>query len=380
MSDSNRPLLVAPGPVEIPEVALKAFGSDIIHHRTPEFTKSLVSARKLLKKTINTDREIYMFCSTGSGAMEAAVVNFLNPGEQSLVVVSGKFGQRWADMLKIYGANVDLILLENGDSLSLDQLQDKLKSKQYHSVFCQMCETSTGAYHPVEQMGPLIKEHQKDCLFIVDGITGLLTKELDLEACKIDVMIAGSQKAFMLPSGMSFLWMSELAEKKCEIATCPRYYWDLRKEKKAIQKDQTAFSSAVNLVFALEAALKYILEKGLDQHFAEIRWRANTCREMLKALGLQVLAKNPAPALTAICMPENIDGKVLRQKIEDDCRIVFMGGQDELSGKIIRIGHIGDLSREEYLHALKTFASEYMNFAGAYTDDQQQQILSGIIS
>ena len=101
MSDSNRPLLVAPGPVEIPEVALKAFGSDIIHHRTPEFTKSLVSARKLLKKTINTDREVYMFCSTGSGAMEAAVVNFLNPGEQSLVVVSGKFGQRWADMLKI---------------------------------------------------------------------------------------------------------------------------------------------------------------------------------------------------------------------------------------------------------------------------------------
>ncbi|MEC9282185.1 MAG: alanine--glyoxylate aminotransferase family protein [Bdellovibrionota bacterium] len=376
MSNSNRPLLVAPGPVEIPETALKAFASDIVHHRTPEFTRSLVSARGLLKKTLKTDREVYMFCSTGSGAMEAAVVNFLDPNDKSLVIVSGKFGQRWADMLKIYGANVDLVCLENGDSMSLQMLEEKLKANNYQSVYCQMCETSTGAYHPIEEMGPMIKNFQNDCLFIVDGITGLLTKELDLQASKVDVMVAGSQKAFMLPTGMSFLWMSELAEKKCESARCPRYYWDLRREKKAIAKDQTAFSTASNLVFALEAALGYILETGLDNHYAEIAWRAESCRKLVSNLGLQVLAKTPAPALTAICMPDKIDGKKLRQKIEDDCRVVFMGGQDELTGKIIRIGHIGDLSRKEYSRALKAFASEYMSFAGGYNKEQQEQILS----
>lgn len=376
MTNTNRPLLVAPGPVEVPEVALKAFGSDIVHHRTPEFTKSLVSARKLLKKAFKTDREVYMQCSTGSGAMEAAVVNFINPGDHCLVIVSGKFGQRWADMLQIYGAIVEVHCLENGNSIEIHDLEDKLKSQSYQSVYCQMCETSTGAYHPIEKMGPLIKSYQKDCLFIVDGITGLLTKDLDLEASKIDVMIAGSQKAFMLPTGLSFLWMSELADEKCETASCPRYYWDLRREKKAVAKNQTAFSTAANLVFALEAALNYIFEQGLENHFAEIAWRAESCRNMVKTLGLKVLAKNPAPALTAICMPEGVDGKSLRQKIEDECRVVFMGGQDELSGKIIRIGHIGDLSRQEYLLALKTFATEFMKFTGNYSAEQQSQILS----
>lgn len=354
---------MAPGPVCVEPNALSAFGRAPIHHRTPEFEKTLKNCRDLLQKTFNTSRPVHCFTSTGSGAMEAAVVNFLSPGEKVLVVVSGKFGERWAQMLEAYGLNCVKMEVPWGKSIEVSQLKEELeKHKDIKAVYTQMCETSTGALHPIENMATIIKDYNENCLFCVDGITGVLTKEVELNKYPIDVLIAGSQKAFMLPTGLSLLYMSELAESKMEEASLPRFYFDLRKEKKAYEKGQTFFSSPVNLYFALEKSLEYIHKKGIKKHYREIEKRAHSMRGALNAIGLKLATEKPAPALTAFWVPDSIDGKKLRLHLEEKYRVTFMGGQDAWAGKIIRIGHIGFLSEADLQYAIESICDALNDF------------------
>jgi aspartate aminotransferase-like enzyme len=219
-----------------------------------------------------------------------------------------------------------------------------------------------------------VKEYNKNCLFCVDGITGVLTKEIDLSKHAIDVLVAGSQKAFMLPTGLSLIYMSELAETKLEEAKLPRFYFDLRKEKKAYEKGQTFFSSPVNLYFALEKSLEYIHKKGLKKHLREIEKRAHSIRGALKAIGLKLATEKPAPALTAFWVPESIDGKKLRLHLEEKYRITFMGGQDAWAGKVIRIGHIGFLSEEDLQYAVESICDALNEFG--YEADKQRALIA----
>lgn len=339
--------LLAPGPVPVEPKSLEAFGAAPIHHRTPEFETCLASCRAKLQEVLDVNRPIYSLCSTGSGAMEAAVVNFLNPGEKVICIVSGKFGERWADMLDAFGLNCIRYDIEWGKSISVEEIEDLLKEhKNISAIYTQMCETSTGALHPIQELAAKLKAIQPDCLFCVDGITGLLTEKLNLKEGNIDVIIGGSQKAFMMPTGMSFIYLSQLAEDRMQEASLPRYYWDLRKEKKAMEKGQTFFSSPVNHYFSLEKSLEYIIELGVDRHYENIKKLGTAVRKSLRIAGLEVYTENPAPALTAVLLPESVDGKKLRSDIEKIYGVTFMGGQEDLAGKIIRIGHIGYIPKQ----------------------------------
>lgn len=371
--------LLAPGPVPVEPNTLKAFGQKPIHHRTPDFELCLKSCREKLMKVFNTKRPLYCLTSTGSGAMEAAVVNFLSPGDKVLCIVSGKFGERWADMLDVYGMNTIRHELEWGKSIELDELTELLENyPNLKAVYSQMCETSTGALHPVVEMAKIIKKMQPDCLFCVDAITGLLAAPLDIESSQIDVLVSGSQKAFMLPTGMSFVYTSDFAEQRMNEASCPRYYLDLSKERDAIAKGQTFFSSPVNMYFALEAALDYILEVGIDTHYNSIAKRANAVRSSLKRLGFTLCADTPAPALTAFFLPEEWDGNAFRKELESKYALTLMGGQDEWKGKIIRMGHIGYITNENLssaMHSLFCMFKEYgldidLDKENSYFNDQ----------
>ena len=359
MSSSSRPLLLSPGPVEVSSASLQALARPAVHHRSPEFSDCLARVRELGQAVLQTKREFLILNCSGTGVMEAAVVNLLSPGERVLVVVSGKFGERWANMLEIFGMQVDRLQIPWGESVSLTQIQEAVQKNTYQAVYTQMCETSTGAYQPVEQIGSWLKANQPQVIFVVDGITGILTKPLDLEACGIDAIVCGSQKAFMLPTGLGFVLLSEKAKEACAKARCPRYYFDLRKELKAYHKQETAFSTAVNLFFALEQTLTEILELGVDHLYAEIQWRRKLCQQMMRGLGLPAFAKHPADFLTAIALPDTVDAKVLRRKIEKESRVTFMAGQDQLAHKILRIGHIGSLDRTTYRSALQAFVTHY---------------------
>lgn len=360
--------LLAPGPVCVEPKSLEAFGMQPIHHRTPDFETCLKNCRDLLKKVLDTKRVPYTLCSTGSGAMEAAVVNFLNPSDKVLCVVSGKFGERWADMLDAYGVNCIRYDIEWGKSLDVNEIIETLKNdRDIKAVYTQMCETSTGALHPVEELAQAVKSLNPNILVCVDGITGLLTKKLDLDSSGIDVMVSGSQKAFMLPTGLSFIYTSDLAEEKIKEASLPRYYWDLRKEQKAMAKGQTFFSSPVNHFFALEKSLEFIAERGIEKHFQDIEDLATAVRRSITTAGLSVYTEEPAPALTAILLPEAIDGKALRKNIEVNHKVTFMGGQEVLAGKIIRIGHIGYVTLENMEAGLKALYSE-LNSMGMSID------------
>ncbi|MFK8138688.1 MAG: alanine--glyoxylate aminotransferase family protein [Bdellovibrionales bacterium] len=356
--------LIAPGPVQVPPNVLKEFAKPMIHHRTPEFTQILKESKSLLKAAFATENEVFCLSATGSGAMEAACVNLVECGDKVICINSGKFGERWRDMARILGAQVIEIKVSWGESLNLSILEKTLKENTDAKVlFTQMCETSTGALHDIKGVKDLLNKNAPDCLLAVDAITGLLTAPLPMDDWAIDCIVAGSQKAFMLPTGLSFISLSARAKNKCYSCRSPRYYFDLRKEFEASEKDQTAFSSPVSHIRALKIVLEDINSSGgYNQLFSRIAKRARLTRLGIEALGLSLFPLKPAPALSVVVLPENIDGKKLRSHIEEKYNITLMGGQADLAGKIIRIGHIGYLNDSNVLAAVEALAKALLDF------------------
>lgn len=345
--------LMTPGPVPMSKEAREILAQEVIHHRTSAFTEKLTECRQLLKKAFQTKQNVYCLSSTGSGAMEAAVVNCLSPKEKVLCINSGKFGQRWSEMCQTYGIEVINFELEWGKSMDLKQFKNLLNSDlQIKAVLTQACETSTGILHPIKEISEIVKDYSKDCLLMVDGITALLTTPLPMDDWKIDVLVAGSQKAFMLPTGLSFIALSENAEMKMLANPQPRYYFDLRKEKKAYEKGQTYFSSAVNLINTLNFVLKNIENIGFDIYQNKISKLAQASRNYFVNVGLKIFPENPAPALTVVSLPDNVDGKKLRNEIEQKFNMSVMGGQDQLESKVLRLGHMGDIDNQKMWEAL----------------------------
>lgn len=341
--------LMAPGPVNLHPEVRKILSEPMIHHRTPEFDKILAQVLKKMKFIFQTQEPTYLLTSTGSGGMEALLVNTLSPGDSVLCIVSGKFGERWSQMASSFGLKTDELLIPWGETFHTPSIKEKLAQKKYAAVLTQACETSTGVLHPIQSLGELVSQHS-DTLLLVDGITALGALPLPMDDWHIDGLVGGSQKAFMLPTGMSFVAFSKKAQNRFDAAKIPRFYFDIRKEKKANENGETFFSSNVSLIKALNFVLTEIEKKGLITQFNENKRRSEFTLYMIQLLGLKSYAHTPSPSLTAMCLPPGIDGQQVRAELEKDFQITVMGGQDQAKGKILRIGHMGYIQDHELLN------------------------------
>jgi aspartate aminotransferase-like enzyme len=360
--------------VPLPPDVLKVLAEPMIHHRTPEFEEIFKRVLNNLKKVFLTTQPVFIHTSTGSGAMESALVNTLSPGDEILCVISGKFGERWAEMAQSFDLKIHRLNVTWGEPLKVSDVQKLLHTHpQIKAVLTQACETSTGVVHPIQELSEVVSK--TPALLMVDAITALGALPLPMDDWKLDIVIGGSQKAFMLPTGLSFIALSERAWKLTETARCPRFYFDLRREKKANDSGESFFSTAVAHIKALDAVLNWMMSQG---GLAVIQNRIKDLSEATQAacqeLGLKVFARTPSPSLTAIAMPEFIDGQKVRAEMEKTHRVTVMGGQDQLKGKVIRMGHMGFISNEDLHEGLKALvASINSQKAGTISAEQMQR-------
>lgn len=349
-------ILMTPGPVPVPPVVLKELSLQIGHHRTPQFQKVLQRVLEMLPPVFETAQRAMVLTSTGTGGMEALVVNTLSPGDEAVCVVAGKFGERWAAMAESYGIIVHRFQVEWGLSVSVSAFESFLRElrKEPQAVLVQACETSTGALQPIRELAATVRKSAPNALLLVDGITALGAYPLPMDQWGIDGLVGGSQKAFMLPTGLSLIALSERAWDKTQSAKCPRFYFDLRKERKANLGGETAYSSNVPLIRSLDAVLSWIEEiGGFRAVHKRIAGLSLATRESARLLGLSPFAATPSPSLTALKLPTEVDGSKLRSHIERTHSVVTMGGQDQLKGRVLRIGHMGYISDEDLIQTIR---------------------------
>ena len=348
--------LLAPGPVPVPRAVLELMHDKVLHHRTPAFEKFLNEAWTGLKRVFGTEQAVQILCGTGSSAMEAAVVNLLSPGDEALVIVSGKFGERWAEIAERYGVKTHRWNLPWGEPAAPAELAARLKAHPHVKIVCtQACETSTATLHPVRALAETVRQESR-ALFAVDAITAAGCLEMPMDAWGIDVMVAGSQKAFMIPTGLSFIALSPRAWAANAAARCPRYYLDLAAEKKANAKGETHFSTPTPLVIGLAVVLNRMLQVGVDRVIKRCELLADVTRVYGARLGLATFSKSPSPSVTALSVPEGLDSTALRAELEKEYNITVMGGQDQLKGRVLRVGHMGDVRNEDMLALFEALA------------------------
>jgi aspartate aminotransferase-like enzyme len=313
----------------------------IIHHRTPEFSKVFAEVREGLRRLYQTTQDVIVLASSGTGAMEASVVNLLSSGDRVIVVNGGKFGERWTKICQSYGVVVEEIKVEWGEGVAIDAVRAALeKFPDAKAVLVQASESSTTALHPVEAIAELTRK--RSTLLIVDGITAVGVFDLPMDRWGIDVLVTGSQKALMLPPGLAFVALSERAWQRADAAHLPAFYFDLKREKKNQSENTTAYTPAVSLVFGLHAVLGMLEREGHANVFARHARLAAATRAAGEALGLKLLApRSPSPAATGVYLPPGIEGGKLTKYLRDKVGVDIAGGQDHLKGKILRIAHIG---------------------------------------
>jgi aspartate aminotransferase-like enzyme len=344
--------VLAPGPVNLHPRVQAALALPMIHHRTPEFDRILARVLSRLKNVFQTQEPVFISTSTGSGGMEALLVNVLEKGDRVLGIDSGKFGERWCEMAEAFGAKLDRLQVPWGQAVSPAAVEKYLAANpDTKIVLCQACETSSGVMHPIHELGALIQKYP-DTLFLVDGITALGAMPLPMDLWQIDGLVGGSQKAFMLPTGLSLFSFSKKAWKRIEKNATPRFYFDVRKEKKANEKGETFFSSNVSLIRALDVVLDLIEERGLKMLFKDIEQRAIFTRTFTQKMGLKLFAEKPSSSLTALTVPMTIDSAKVRQTLEEKHHITIMGGQDQVKGKILRIGHMGYIQPKQMVELM----------------------------
>jgi len=347
--------LFTPGPTPLLPAAQFAMAAADIHHRTAEFRAMYTRVLAQLKEFVGTKNDVLILSSSGSGAMEASVSNLTSPGDRVLVLTAGKFGERWTGIAKAFGCEVDVISKPYGTTFSLDEIKAALKLET-RAVFVQATESSTGVRHDVQAIGQLLKDVGSEALFVVDGITGIGTTTIDMDAWGIDVLIGGSQKALMIPPGLSYLGVSQRAWDRMEASYNPRYYFDLRKERKNAAKGESAYTPSVALIAAMGAALDYIAGQAatpenpagnLIEGRKKLVDNAGVCAAMTRAaataMGLKLFAPvgNEASAATAIVPPEGTDSGIIVKGLRSKFAAIVTDGQGEMKGSLFRIAHIG---------------------------------------
>jgi aspartate aminotransferase-like enzyme len=339
--------LFTPGPTPLLPAAQTAMASFTAHHRTADFRALFQRVFADMKEFIGTQNDVLVLACSGTGVMEASVSNLTSPGDKVLVLTAGKFGERWTGLTKAFGCNVDVLTVPYGETFSLTDIRAKL-TPDVRVVFVQATESSTGARHDVQGIAKLVRAMGEDTLLVVDAITGLGTTHLDVDGWGVDVIIGGSQKALMIHPGLAYCAVSERAWRRMDTTTSPRFYFDLRKERKSAAKGESAYTPATSLFAALGAALEFVRGMGngdLARGREALIDNAELCAEMTRAgaqaLGLKLYAASPAAALTAICPPDGIDSGKIVKEFRESFDAVVANGQGEMKGQIFRIAHIG---------------------------------------
>lgn len=336
--------LLAPGPTAISPEVLLSMAHPILHHRAPEFVELLKRVKEDLKWLFQTQNDVLIIASTGTGGMEGSVTNFLSPGDKALFINGGKFGERWGKICKNYGVKTEEIKVEWGYVVNPADVAAALdRDPSIKAVFIQASETSTGVAHPIKEVGDIVRRYD-NCLMVVDAISALGVFDIQTDAWGLDVVVSGSQKALALPPGLAFVSVSEKAWRQAEKANNAKFYFDFKKERTAIQQNQTAYTAAVSLIVGLDQSLKMMKEEGLAPTFTRRRLMAKALTEAMTAIGLSPYPKEGASiSVTAISAPDGYDGQTIYKDLRVKYGITAAGGQDQLKGKVFRISNMGYL-------------------------------------
>lgn len=344
--------LMTPGPTPVPEEIRQEMAKPIIHHRTKEYQAIFKDATEGLKKIFKTSGDLFTFTSSGTGAMEASIVNVLSPGDKVIVVRGGKFGERFGDIASSCGVEVVAIDVEWGTSPKPEVIEDAIKrNPDVKAVYTTLCETSTATVYDIKAIGEMMKKTDK--LLVVDVISGLGADDFENDKWGVDIAICGSQKGLMIPPGLAFCSVSQKAWKAVEASRLPKFYFSFKKYKKAYLDTDTPFTSAITLVIGLKKAVEMINQKGIDSVIAEHQNLARAAREACKAMGLEIFSKSPSSAVTGILSPAEINADDIVKLLKTEFGVTFAGGQEHLKGKIFRLAHMGGIDREHTIESMK---------------------------
>lgn len=348
----DRQFLLAPGPTPVPEEARLAMAKSLIHHRGQEFRVLFGEVRERLQWLFETEQPVLTVTASGTGTFEAAMINFTKRSDTMICIGGGKFGERWGEIGRAFGLEVVDLEVEWGEAVDPQKVADALdEHPDCALVTLTASETSTGVLHPFAQVAEVVHD-KSNALFAVDGITAVGVHRVPMDASGIDILVAGSQKAFGIPPGLGFVAASERAWERAKACDHPRYYFDLAREKKRQLDDQTAFTPGITQIIAAQVVLRMMVEEGREALVERHRVNADATRTAVQALGLELLASRPANSVTAVLAPESISGPdVVRTMLEKHGAIIA-GGQAHLKPKLFRIGHIGFFDRSDILNAL----------------------------
>ncbi len=348
--------LFTPGPTPVPESVMLRMAEPIVHHRNPEFQAILTRLNQDLKYLFQTTQPVLTLTCSGTGGVEATFVSLFSPGDTLIAVNGGKFGERWVKMPRVFGLNVVEIKTAWGKALQPDQLLDALRNNpSVKAVYMVHSETSTGTATDIKTMAEIVRKNS-DALVCVDGITAIGAHELRFDEWGIDVCVTGSQKGLMIPPGLAFVAVSARAIKAMESSTLPKFYFDLRKALKSHADNDTPWTPAVSLVIGVDAALQMIKSEGIENVWERHRRLAMGLRSGIEAMGMKLFSDAPSFAVTPVWLPEGMDWKAFNKTLKSDNGITIAGGQDEYTGKIFRVAHLGyydDLDMLAFVGALE---------------------------
>jgi aspartate aminotransferase-like enzyme len=357
--------LLSPGPTPIPDKVLSVAAEPIIHHRTPEFSNIFMEVTEGIKTVFETKEDVFILTSSGTGAMETAVVNTLSPGDKVIIINGGKFGERWGNICKAYGVVYKDIILEWGADFTKGQLADELKANpDVKAVFATLSETSSGAIYDIKGFGEVVSG--TDAILVVDGISGVGAAPCPMDEWKVDVMVTGSQKSFMIPPGLAYIAFSQKAWKMVETSKLPKFYFDAKKAKKNLEKKTTPWTPAISLIIQQKKALEIIKGMGLPKLFEHHRILGEATRAGVKAARLELLAVNPGNILTAVKVPAGVDGVKLVKTMQSKYMAYIAGAQDPNKGKFFRIAHLGYMGGFDVITALSALEMTLLDLGYAF--------------
>lgn len=346
--------LFTPGPTPIPSEALLAMAQPIDYHRSEDAIALIKDVLDKLKHVFQTENDVLFLTSSGTGAMDGAVSNLLSHGDKVLVIRSGKFGERWSEICNAYGVKVIPIDVEWGNSIAPEIVEDHLTSNpEIKVVYSTLCETSTGALHDIQTLAQITQS--TPTLLVVDAVSALGADDLQMDNWGIDVVVSCSQKGLMTPPGLAFVALNSRAWEAVKNSNLPKYYFDFRKAHKSGLEGSVPYTPAITLLTALQCALNRIYEEGIHNTIARHQQMACATRSAIKAIGLPLFASSPANTLTSIRLPEEVDGKAFVKMMREEYGITYAGGQGELSGKIVRIAHLGWMNENDVIVAISAF-------------------------
>ncbi len=343
----DKQFLMIPGPTPVPESVLNTLAKHPIGHRSKDFSKIFRSVTEKLQWLAQTKNDVFIYTASGTGAMEGAIANTVSPGDKVLTFDLGKFSQRWGKIAAKYGADVEMIKFDHGQPICPKTVEERLAAdtnKEIKVVALTHSETATGVASDIKKLAEVIKAH--GALIVVDAVTSLGCMELKIDEWGLDVVVSGSQKGFMVPPGLSFIYVSEKAYEYKAKCTSPSFYFDWNAAKKSLAQDTTPYTPNINLIIALETAMNMMVEEGLENIWARHLRLRDALRAAARGLDLKLLADdaNASCAITSVFPPEGISVPDIRSTLTKDWNIIVANGQDELTDKIFRMGHLGFVS------------------------------------